>query len=237
MSQNTSSAVMQQRSEPHDSLDDFPTPPWATRALMEHVIIPSMVSPTARLRLRTTRVREPSANRGYMAKPLAEYFGTVDASDIFDYGMGYLVDDYLFPGPMRPADWTIFNPPFKTGDEFVLRSFETPGWRGTAAFVRTAFVEGQDRYHTLFKDRPPTIFAPFVERVPIFRGILRDPNKEYWDEEAQKFRRPSTATSYSWLVWMADREPQAPIWIPPCRTLLERPGDYPATSPMETTNV
>ena len=35
MTQNRSSAVMQQRKEPHDSLDDFPTPPWATRALCE----------------------------------------------------------------------------------------------------------------------------------------------------------------------------------------------------------
>ncbi len=35
MSQNRSSAVMQQRSEPPDSLDDFPTPPWATRAICE----------------------------------------------------------------------------------------------------------------------------------------------------------------------------------------------------------
>ncbi len=35
--QNRSSAVMQQRSEPHDSLDDFPTPPWATRALCEYI--------------------------------------------------------------------------------------------------------------------------------------------------------------------------------------------------------
>lgn len=31
MSQNTSHAVMQQRHEAHDSLDDFPTPPWAGR--------------------------------------------------------------------------------------------------------------------------------------------------------------------------------------------------------------
>lgn len=30
--QNRSSAVMQQRAEPHNSLDDFPTPPWATKA-------------------------------------------------------------------------------------------------------------------------------------------------------------------------------------------------------------
>ena len=37
--QNTSHAVMAQRFEAKDSLDDFPTPPWATRALLEHVIV------------------------------------------------------------------------------------------------------------------------------------------------------------------------------------------------------
>ena len=37
MSQNRSPAVMAQRAEPHDSLDDFPTPPWAVRAMLEHV--------------------------------------------------------------------------------------------------------------------------------------------------------------------------------------------------------
>ena len=36
--QNTSYAVMAQRIEAQDSLDDFPTPPWATRALIEHVL-------------------------------------------------------------------------------------------------------------------------------------------------------------------------------------------------------
>ena len=36
--QNTSHAVMAQRSEAKDSLDDFPTPPWATRALFEHIV-------------------------------------------------------------------------------------------------------------------------------------------------------------------------------------------------------
>jgi hypothetical protein len=31
-------AVMAQRREPPDALDYFPTPPWATRALFEHVL-------------------------------------------------------------------------------------------------------------------------------------------------------------------------------------------------------
>ena len=33
MAQNTSTAVMARRAEAPDSLDFFPTPPWATRAL------------------------------------------------------------------------------------------------------------------------------------------------------------------------------------------------------------
>ena len=36
--QNRSHAVMAQRVEGKGSPDDFPTPPWATRALLEHVI-------------------------------------------------------------------------------------------------------------------------------------------------------------------------------------------------------
>ena len=76
MAQNTSSAVMQQRSEPHDSLDDFPTPPWATRALCEFLSHDYGD-------LSQMTVREPAANRGHMVEPLQEYFGTVVASDAF----------------------------------------------------------------------------------------------------------------------------------------------------------
>ena len=33
-----SHAVIARRVEPADSPDDFPTPPWATRALLQHVL-------------------------------------------------------------------------------------------------------------------------------------------------------------------------------------------------------
>ena len=60
MIQNTSHAVMAQRSEPRDSLDDFPTPPWATRALCEKLI-------GARHDLAGMSVWEPACGQGYMA--------------------------------------------------------------------------------------------------------------------------------------------------------------------------
>lgn len=229
MTQNVSSAVMQQRAEPHDSLDDFPTPPWATRALIEHIIMPAM----GQRWLKTMTVREPTCNRGYMARPLKEQFGCVLATDIFDYGWDgmHCTMDYLFPGGLLPAHWTIFNPPFQLAEQFIMRSFETPGWCGTAAIVRTAFLEGGGRYERLFSVRPPSIVAQHVERVIMTKGIVRDPSKLYWDEQAQKFRRPSTATAYCWLIWLHDypwRDGRFQ-WIPPCRLQMERPGDYPET--------
>jgi len=36
--QNTSSAVMAQRAEGMERLDDFPTPPWIARALVERLL-------------------------------------------------------------------------------------------------------------------------------------------------------------------------------------------------------
>ena len=36
----------------------------------------------------------------------------------------------------------------------------------------------------------------------------------------------STMTAFMWLVWIADRQPVAPFWIPPgCRAALRRAGD------------
>jgi hypothetical protein len=227
LSQNTSSAVMQQRVEPHDSLDDFPTPPWATRALMEYVIKPQ-IGLVASSQLSRMTVREPCCNRGYMARPLAEYFGRVIATDIFDYGYEahQTTQDYLWPDALVPAEFTITNPPFRLAEQIIARSFDTPIWRGTAVIVRNAFLEGVERYQELFSKTPPTTYAQFSERVIMTKGIVRDPAKEYWDEKTRSMKRPSTATSYCWLVWLKDVPRQPVVWIPPCRKALERSGDY-----------
>lgn len=218
---------MQRRVEAHDSLDDFPTPSWATRALVEYVIKPHLGLLAGQMLGKMT-AREPCCNRGYMAKPLAETFQRVICTDIFDYGWQgqERTVDYLWPGDLQPAEFTIFNPPFRLAEKFILRSFETPVWQGTAAIVRSAFLEGADRYRNLFTKYPPTIYAQFTERVIMTKGIVRDPSKEYWDEKAKKMKRPSTATSYCWLVWLRDASRKPPMWIPPCRKALERVGDY-----------
>src|SRR5437870_859143 len=103
MKQKTSHAVMAQSTEAKDSLDDFPTPPWATRALVEHII-------ADKLKLRKQTVLEPACGQGHMAKVLAEYFGAVKASDVFTYGYGEVADFVSAPYEVGQFDWVITNP-------------------------------------------------------------------------------------------------------------------------------
>ena len=207
MTGNTSSAVRQQRREPHDSLDDFPTPPWATRALCEWLGARGLIGPLC-------SVREPAANRGHMARVLAEYFDRVEASDVHDYGVGFAVEDYLFGPPPPFTRFTITNPPFRLAVEFIHRALACSQY--VAVIVRSAFLEGGARYRDLFATNPPAHVFQFSERVVMHRGRLSE--------------NGSTATAYCWLLW-TPRPVALPqlSWIPPgTRRRLERAGDYPA---------
>jgi hypothetical protein len=207
MTQNTSSAVMQRRSEPHDSLDDFPTPPWATRALCDYLA-------SREYTLKLDSVREPAANRGHMVKPLAEYFARVEASDIHDYGHGFAVQDYLFGPPPPRTDWTITNPPFRLAEQFIKRGLESS--TAVAVIVRSAFLESVGRYRELFSLHRPRLVLQFTERVVMHKGKLSP--------------KGSTATAYCWIVWTNSGRhgPTTVDWIPPCRKRLERAEDYQA---------
>lgn len=202
--QNTSHAVMSQRVEAGDSPDDFPTPPWATRALLEHVI--------GTRGLQDLTCLEPACGRGHMTKVLKEYFQEVRSSDAYDYGYAPVRDFLSYPYETNAVDWVITNPPFRLAEEFVHRSLDVARL-GVAMLVRTVFLESVGRYNRLFLNDPPTKFAQFVERVPMVKGRL--------DEKA------STATGYAWLVWEHDvKDHSRVIWIPPCRRKLEKPNDY-----------
>ena len=203
MAQNTSSAVMQQRAEPHDSLDDFPTPPWAGRALMEHVL--KFWGSGA------FDMWEPAVNRGFLRRGLAGYFKFIHASDIFDYGICADQADYLFEPVPASVDFIITNPPFRLAHAFIEKAISETRI-GCAFLVRTSFLEGINRYESLWSRIPPTFVAQFAERVPMVKGRC--------DGEA------STATSYCWVGWLHGIERKPMMWIPPCRGKLERPGDY-----------
>ncbi|MBU1175852.1 MAG: SAM-dependent methyltransferase [Alphaproteobacteria bacterium] len=202
--QNISHAVMSQRHESADSADDFPTPPWAARALIEHAVGKQNVSGLSCL--------EPACGRGHMSRALEGYFADVSSSDAYWYGFGTIRDFLTYPAEALSHDWVITNPPFRMAEEFVQKSLIVAR-KGVAILARTVFLESAGRYERIFLNNPPSIFAQFVERVPMVKGRV-DP-------------KASTATGYAWFIWKKeDCEKTRLLWIPPCRRQLERKGDY-----------
>lgn len=201
--QNTSHAVMAQRVESKDSLDDFPTPPWAARAFCK------WLNPRE-----DASVWEPAANRGYMVKALREHFGVVYATDIHDYGVGFGVHDFLAPQcPIPRPQWVITNPPFKLAAEFVERGLSV-ATGGVAVLVRSTWAESLGRYQRLFSHRPPSWILQHVHRVPMVKGRY-DP-------------KASTATGYAWFVWDCAGVwgPGTQFgWLPQSKSDLYKPGD------------
>lgn len=198
---NGARSIMGSRQEPDDSLDYFPTPPWATRALIERVLCGHWNIPRDSL----TNVWEPACGEGHMAEVFAEYFGRVWATDIHDYGYG--TSDYDFinraPNPPDAIDWIATNPPFgDLAEAFVLRALDLARV-GVAMFFRLQWLETVGRYNNIFKPHPPALIAQFSERVPLCKGR--------WNPAGD------TATAYLWLVWLkAERSGKTEfIWISP----------------------
>ncbi|RYH04113.1 hypothetical protein EU805_01705 [Salipiger sp. IMCC34102] len=218
---NTSSAVMQRRNPALDKFDDFPTPMWATRAVLEWLA-------RAGHDLSGAVVREPCANRGYMAVPLAEVCAAVEASDVLDYGVGYPVRDYLFGEVPEVVDWTFMNPPFVLAQQFIERALMSS--RGVAVFCRSAFVEGAQRHAELFSVYPPAHILQFTERVVLHKSAMRRAGDKWFDPDADdgagRWKSASSATAYCWMIWLPGTEVTTFDWIAPCRLRLERPGDY-----------
>lgn len=201
-------AVMASRLPSADDTDYFPTPPWATRALIEHVLMP-------RALWRFGSAWEPACGEGHMARVLQEYLcERVDASDLVDRGYGR-VADFLWPGVNSefPVDWIITNPPFSAAEQFVLKALELAHY-GVAMLARTNFLEGVGRFQRLYRPWPMSFYCPFSERVPMVKGRLD--------------RTASTATAYAWFVWLPQDKAAVTetVIIPPCRAELERPWDY-----------
>lgn len=203
--QNISHAVMAQRFEDKDSLDNFPTPPWATRALLKYCLNKHSID--------KMKCLEPACNVGYMSNVLEENFKTVKSSDIFDYGHGYEKSDFINSKfKKNEFDWVITNPPFKLAEDFLFKANEIAKV-GVALLVRTVFLESIGRYKKIFSINPPSQFAQFSERVPMIKGKID--------------RKASTATGYAWIIWEKNvRVKSKLVWIPPCRSKLERDEDY-----------
>jgi hypothetical protein len=174
--------------EPWRKFELFPTPPFATRALFENVF------PALGLGPRIATAWEPCAGLRHMADVLEEYAERVRASDIFLYDESLRVEKLDFVnGPesffaIRSFDgWIITNPPFALAADILLRAQSVVREGGVCLLLRLQWLESEDRFERVFDHEPPTLLAPFAERVAMCEGGY-DP-------------QCSTATSYAWFVW------------------------------------
>lgn len=200
-------AVMAGRVKPRtEGLDDFPTPPWGTRALYRYVL-PQLGYPAHAVKRLTAW--EPACNRGLMCEVMTEFHENVFASDVIDYGFCYTVGSFIGVGPdvaVHPFDGKVgivaTNPPFRLAAEFAERAFAEAG-HVVALLLRTQWIETEERYE-LFQRFPLTAMAPFAGRLAMIEGR--------WNPEG------GTATSYSWFVWCLHhraRDRPIIIQIPP----------------------
>ena len=136
-----------------DTLDFYPTPPWATRALCEFVVMPK------------GSVLEPACGEYHISNTLKEYNLKVTSKDIM-YG-----DDFLACKSKKKYDWVITNPPYEYASEFLQKSLALSNV-GTAFLVRYTFLESKKRYETIFRDNPPSVIGQFTERIAFNSGRM-----------------------------------------------------------------
>lgn len=224
MSARASTAVMARRDAPNGR-DYYPTPPWATRALVEHVWPHLRFSPAPRPD--EPHIWEPAAGCGAMSRVLEEYGLRVRATDIEPRGDGIGKFDFLDETCCdAPPAWVVTNPPFSLAQEFVERGLAVAR-RGVCVLVRLSWLETIGRFE-MFSRHTPQRVGVFSERVPFREGRLD--------------AKVASATAYAWIVFVREgltiycdatiTDPEGSclhcelVWIPPCRAALERDGDY-----------
>lgn len=117
MSPRSRSTAVMARRLTADSLQLFPTAPWATRAVVEQELLPrGWLTPDM-------TGWDPCCGRGHMAIPLSDYLAGVFASDVHDWGFGDRRDlDFTFAtadDTPFAADWIFANPPFTLAEAFL----------------------------------------------------------------------------------------------------------------------
>jgi hypothetical protein len=154
--------------------DFFPTPAWATFALIENEKFEG-------------DIWECACGDGAMSKVLAQTGSPVFSSDLYDRGYGEAGIDFL--NPSRVADNIVTNPPYNSAEGFVVSGVQHAR-RKFALLLRLAFLEGANRANTIFARTPPARVWVFSERITFYpKGI--DP-------------KGSGTTAYAWFVWDRD---------------------------------
>jgi hypothetical protein len=157
-----------------DGPDFFPTPKWATHALIDNERFDG-------------EIWESACGNGAMAEVLAIPGNDVISSDLFDRGFGEAGIDFLTA--RRKAANIVTNPPYNSAEGFVEAGL-SKAHRKFALLLRLAFLEGANRQRTIFSRHPPTRVWVFSERITFY--------------PANAVQKGSGTTAYAWFVWDKD---------------------------------
>lgn len=154
-----------------DGPDFFPTPAWATHALIENEAF-------------TGDIWESACGNGAMSRVLQTMTNKVISSDLYDRGYGDIGIDFLTAE--RSVDNIITNPPYNAAEGFVQAGI-LGAKRKFALLLRLAFLEGANREKNIFSRCPPSRVWVFSERIT------------FYPENA--IIKGSGTTAYAWFVW------------------------------------
>ena len=156
--------------------DYYATPVTAITKLLKKYPIPNLP------------IWECASGENSLVKPLKEAGYYVVTSDIVERRepLDY-VEDFLKTTELR-APIILTNPPYSKAKEFVLHSIEL-GADYVYMFLKTTFLEGQNRYKDLFSLYPPKEVLVFSAREQV---ALNNDEEEF---------KKSSAVSYSWFIW------------------------------------
>ncbi|SCW89276.1 hypothetical protein [Ancylobacter rudongensis] len=159
-----------------DGPDFFPTPPWATFALVDNERF-------------SGEIWECACGDGAMSSVLEKAQGksNVHSSDLYKRGYGDAGVDFL--SSPRVSDNIITNPPYNSAEGFVKAGINKAS-RKFALLLRLAFLEGANRANTIFSTNPPSRVWVFSERITFY--------------PAGAVQKGSGTTAYAWFVWDKD---------------------------------
>ncbi len=166
--------------------DFFPTPAWATEALIDNEKF-------------TGDLWECACGNGAMSEVLETACPRTISTDLFDRGYGEAGIDFL-QGQQR-FDNIVTNPPYNAAEGFVERGLGLAN-RKFALLLRLAFLEGANRQRTIFQSAPPSRVWVFSERITFY--------------PAGAEVKGSGTTAYAWFVWDKDAQSGTELkWFKP----------------------
>lgn len=171
-----------------DGPDYFPTPSWATYALIDNERFDG-------------DIWECACGDGAMSSVLERTGQQVRSSDLYDRGYGEAGVDFLQSSSAPASPNIVTNPPYNSAEGFVERGVRLAS-KKFALLLRLAFLEGVKRQRTVFSQCPPSRVWIFSERITFY--------------PAGAPKRGSGTTAYAWFVWDKDAPPGTELkWFEP----------------------